>query len=174
MSARSSWSLQFSSVNSEHLENTVWILISKIVVTLQCPALFTYIVWQKGHFHLFPLTVGILSPLIFALPCCWSRLFLNKNCFYVKRSRLMKLLCCILTIQKSEVKIIRFLTVSGFWMVGFWIPIGQKIIISDARWLREARLWHKMVGSGHILQWGIFNKTLHVLVWYKQVAWWFK
>ena len=28
-----------------------------------CPAPFSYIVWQKGYFHLFPLTVGILYPL---------------------------------------------------------------------------------------------------------------
>ena len=39
--------------------------IVKIVVTLLWTrvvnTLFTYIVWQKGYFHPFPLTVGILS-----------------------------------------------------------------------------------------------------------------
>ena len=29
-----------------------------------CPAPFSYSVRQKGYFHLFPFTVGILSPLI--------------------------------------------------------------------------------------------------------------
>ena len=37
---------------------------------------FTYIVWQKGYFHLFPLAVGILSPLslhyhVVNLVCSW-------------------------------------------------------------------------------------------------------
>ena len=35
-----------------------------------CPLLFSYFVWQKGYFHPFPHTVGILSPLIFILLCC--------------------------------------------------------------------------------------------------------
>ena len=30
-----------------------------------CPTPFSYSVWQKEYFHLFPLTVGIWSPLIF-------------------------------------------------------------------------------------------------------------
>ena len=38
--------------------------------------LFTYIVWRKGYFHPFPLTVGILSPLnlhyhVVNLVCSW-------------------------------------------------------------------------------------------------------
>ena len=32
-----------------------------------CPAPFPYFVWQKGYFHPFPLTMGILFPLILIL-----------------------------------------------------------------------------------------------------------
>ena len=32
-----------------------------------CPAPLSYFVWQKGYYNPFPLTVGILSPLIFIL-----------------------------------------------------------------------------------------------------------
>ena len=50
-------------------------LSSIIVVTLfwsrVVNTLFTCIVWQKGYFHPFPLTVGILSPLILILSCCF-------------------------------------------------------------------------------------------------------
>ena len=39
---------------------------------IQCPTPFPYFVWQKGYFHLFPLTVGISSPLISLLSCSFT------------------------------------------------------------------------------------------------------
>ena len=37
------------------------------VMNCHCPAPFTYLVWQKGYFHPFPLTVGIQKPSHFFL-----------------------------------------------------------------------------------------------------------
>ena len=36
------------------------------------PALFTYIVWQKGYFHPFPLTVGIFWALLKSIGYYWA------------------------------------------------------------------------------------------------------
>ena len=37
-----------------------------------CPAPFSYIVWQKVYFHLFPLFVGTLSLLFHLLSCLFT------------------------------------------------------------------------------------------------------
>ena len=37
-----------------------------------CPAPFSYSVWQKGYFHPYPLTLGVLSPLISLLSCSFT------------------------------------------------------------------------------------------------------
>ena len=40
---------------------------------------FTYIVWQNGYFHLFPLTVGILSPLKISASKAQTHHFLTRS-----------------------------------------------------------------------------------------------
>ena len=71
-------------VRALNLECQNWILqlCQKLFVLLSwccdhCPAPFPYFVRQKGYFHLFPLTVGILSTLNFIL----SLLFTLFHCF---------------------------------------------------------------------------------------------
>ena len=41
---------------------------------------FPYLFWQKGYFHPFPLTMGIVSPLIFMLSCSFTSFYLFDTC----------------------------------------------------------------------------------------------
>ena len=41
-----------------------------VLVSCHCPTPFTNFVWQQGYCHPCPLTVGVLSTLIFILSCC--------------------------------------------------------------------------------------------------------
>ena len=63
----------------------VWVRICVHVCSDHCPAPFSYSVRQKGYFHPFPLTVGILSPLISLLSCLFTFFHLfKKPCWYNK------------------------------------------------------------------------------------------